>query len=376
MTKGLRPDIWMLAGLGAAAAGVVTWLIVRGMGGGASPLVAVPSDAFMVVSVDVVALARSPLGETVMAQLKDEAAARADAVLGVDSITSTCGFDPLPSLRAMAVALPEESSGDAERGDFGVAVAGTFSKDSLATCARAVVSRRGGEPTTKQVGSFTVISDARSPGGAEMAYRDGGPYLVGRGGWLLRMIDAADGRTLSVLEKKEEGHARLRDELKAHDTDAEAIVATAILPRNLRERLEGEIARESKGAKAMEGVLGVSAAALGLHAGRAHEEARLAGELHCDSVAACEAVSTLILHTRLLWSGNLGYRLFGLGPLIDNLQVHAEPTRTSLYIGTRASADDLAAMLDRALKASPKKPSAPEIRGASEPLPGAPDAGK
>ena len=59
--------------------------------------------------------------------------------------------------------------------------------------------------------------------------------------------------------------------------------------------------------------------------------------------AACDAVSTFILHTRLGWSGNLGYRLFGLGPLIDNLEVQRAPTpgaanasETSLFVQTRA----------------------------------------
>jgi hypothetical protein len=266
-------------------------------------------------------------------------------------------------------------TGDADRGDFGIAAAGTLSKDALAGCAKAVIAKRGGEAITRQTGTFTVVSDAKTPGGAEIAYRDGGPYLVGRGVWLTRMIDAADGRIPSTLSAKGNAHEALRAELASRDTDAEAVRATALLPRALRERLGGEVALEPKGNKAMEGVLGVSGAALGLHAGRAHEDARLVAELRCDSGAACESVSTLILHTRLLWSGNLGYRLFGLVALIDNLQVQPDAARTSLYIGTHAPADDLAAMLERALKAAPKKSRSAEIIAAGRPSQVAADAG-
>ncbi len=388
----LRTDVVALVALGAAAAAAIFFLIVRSSGGSANPLEAVPADSFMVVSVDVVSLAQSPLGEAVLTQLKDQAGARAESMLGVDSVTATCGFDPLPHLRAIAVAVPEGpggasgregQTGEAERGDFGIAASGTFSKDALAGCARAILAKRGGTAATRQVGSFTVISDARTPGGAELAYRDGGPYLVGRGIWLTRMIDAADGRTASVASASGNSHAQLRAELATHDADAEAIRATALLPQALRERLQGEVAPagvgnnggERKGNAAMAGVLGVSAAAVGLHAGRPHEDARLVAELHCDTASACEAVSTLILHARLGWSGNLGYRLFGLGPLIDNLEVHAEGARTSLYIGTHASADDLATMVGRALHppAAKKSPLA-DASAATSPTPPAPRA--
>jgi hypothetical protein len=380
MPKGPRTDVLTLAALGAAAALGIGFLIVRGAGGGATnPLAAVPADSFLVVTVDIASLAQSPLGETLVGQLKGEAGARAGTILGVDSITETCGFDPLPHLRAIAIAVPEGG----ERGDFGIAASGTLTKDALASCARAVLAKRGGEASTRQEGSFTVVSDARTPGGAEVAFRDGGPYLVGRGIWLTRMIDAADGRTASTLSASNDTHAALRADLKTRDVDAEALRATAILPHDLRERLQGELARETSQTaashgdkssppankatanKTMEGVLGVSAVALGIHAGRPHEDTRLVAELRCDSDAACDAVSTFILHTRLGWSGNLGYRLFGLGPLIDNLQIQHPPSpggsasANVLYVQTRTSTDDLVKIIDRVLRpTAPAKPNA------------------
>jgi hypothetical protein len=389
MAKAPRTDVMVLAAIGLAAALGIAFLIVRTPGAGADPLAAVPADSFMVVSIDIAALAQSPLGEAIVGELRGDGGAHAEALLGVDSIATTCGFDPLPHLRAIAIAIPEGQAGDAERGDFGVAASGTLTKDALASCAKAVIAKRGGQPTTRQAGSFTVVADGRSgAAGAEVAFRDGGPYLVGRGAWLARMMDAADGRVPSTLSAAGDAHAALRADLTARDMDAEAFRATALLPRGLRERLEHETALESSGDKhegdkmnLMEGVLGVSAAALGVHAGRPHEDTRFVAELRCDSDGACDAVSTLILHTRLRWSGNLAYRMLGLGPLIDNLEVKpgSGASPPSLIVTTRAPADDLAKLIDRLLRPSsppsPRKPK-PLPPVIDEVFPARPDAGR
>jgi hypothetical protein len=389
MTKAPRTDVVVLAALALAAALGIALLVLRSPGAGADPLAAVPADSFMVVSIDIAALAQSPLGEAIVGELRSDGGAQAEALLGVDSIAATCGFDPLPHLRAIAIAIPEGHAGDAERGDFGVAASGTLTKDALASCAKAVIAKRGGQPATRQAGSFTVVADGRSGGaGAEVAFREGGPYLVGRGAWLARMIDAADGKVPSTLSAAGDGHAALRADLTTRDTDAEALRITALLPRGLRERLQHEMALEGEGSSGdkrvgekmnlMEGVLGVSSAALGVHAGRPHEDTRVIAELVCDSAAACDAVSTLILHTRLRWSGNLAYRMLGLGPLIDNLEVQ-HPAGAPLIVRTRAPADDLAKLLDRLLRptspAGPRRPK-PLPPGIDEVFPARPDAGR
>ena len=372
MIKAPRGDVIALAALASVAALGIAFMIVRGSRTGADPLEAVPADSFMVVSIDVASLAQSPLGEA----LVGEGGTRAGTLLGVDSIAATCGFDPLPHLRSIAIAIPE---GEGERGEFGVAASGTLARAALAACAKSVIAKRGGEATERQAGSFTVVSDGRVPGGAEVAFREEGPDLVGRGAWLGRMIDAADGRVRSTRSASNDTHALLRAHLAAHDLDAAAVVATAIVPREVRQKVEHEIALEAREGdhpnKLMEGVLGVSAAALGVHAGRAQEDTRFIAELQCDSEAACDAVSTLILHTRLGWSGNLAYRLLGLGPLIDNLTVRREGT--SLFVTTRIPAGDLAKILDRALQSGPPKPNAkPVPLPANEIFPAKLDAGR
>ena len=94
----------------------------------------------------------------------------------------------------------------------------------------------------------------------------------------------------------------------------------------------------------------------------------MVAELRCDAQSACDAVRTLVLHLRLGWSGNLAYRFLGLGPLIDGLTVEpAPPPAVALVAQTRAPADDLAKLLDRALRSGPAPTK-------SKPIP--PDAGE
>jgi hypothetical protein len=353
-----RFDVLALSALGLAAAAGIGALIVRSAHSAVDPLSAVPTGAFLVLSVDVAALAESPLGGA----LVGDAGSRAQS-LGTGDIAATCGFDPLPHLRKIAFAVPEGTPATGERGDFGVAVSTTLAKDVLVSCAKALVAKRGGEATTHQVGSFTVVSDARSASAPELALRDGGPVLLGKGDWLAKMIDAADGRAPSTLTAPSDPHAALRAELAAKDRDAEAVRLTMLLPQELRASLEAELAANSKddrSAKTMDSVLAVSAAALAVHAGRPGDDTRVLAELRCDAAPACDAVSTLLLHTRLRFSGNLGYRLFGLGPLIDNFKVEKEGA--TLVLGTHEPSEDVAKLVDRALAAgapSPAKPAPP-----------------
>ena len=77
-----------------------------------------------------------------------------------------------------------------------------------------------------------LLSDGAEPQGAALAVRDGGPYLVGRGPWLAHMVDVVDGKAPSVASSA--GHEALRANLAREDGGADAIVVTAILPRDPR----------------------------------------------------------------------------------------------------------------------------------------------
>lgn len=144
---------------------------------------AAPDDAWLVLTVDVAAA--RPLLELLLQSGGGFAGVTRAAGLG--SLSGACGFDPVPHIRELMVAMPEGG----ERGDFGVAFSADLTVEQLARCARKAIGARGGTPSTGARGGFVVIGDASAPDQARLAYRDGGPFLVGRGAWLGAIIDAA-----------------------------------------------------------------------------------------------------------------------------------------------------------------------------------------
>ena len=362
MSKGPRTDVLALAGLGAAAAIGIGLLILRSMGGGRTRSRRFRPTRSSVASIDVASLAQSPLGEVIVRELRGDSGARAGTLLGVDSIAATCGFDPLPLLRAIAVAIPEGG----ERGDFGVAASGVFTKDALAACAKAVIAKRGGEASTRQAGSFTVVSDARSGGCGDGVPRRGS--LPRRARHVAHADDRRGGRAdpLDSRPPAARGTRRLRVELATRDPgrrgdrrDGDPPTRPSRPPpardgprvASERERWNsGNSGNSGHGERRPRRWKGSSASprprSLSTPAARTRTRASSPSSA-ATARAACGVVSTLILHTRLIWSGNLGYRLFGLGPLIDNLEVR-RARATSLFVQTHAPADDLAKMVERA----------------------------
>ena len=348
-------DVAILGSLAAAGALLVAWLVVHGgAGGGGSALGAVPEDAFLVLSVDVRALGASPLAEAVVGK---NGGGAGGGLMGVDAITESCGFNPLFRLREIVAAVPEGG----ERGDFGVAATGDLSKDELTRCAEKLITKRGGTPVVATAGTFTVVSDgedARGDTTPKVAFRSGGPFLLGRGAWLTRMIDTTERRVPSIEKSAE--HASLRRALQAADPMARAVVASAVLPKSLRDRLKAEMAAEAslgnaRGVDAMAGVLGVASAGLALHAGKTGEDTTLLAELRCETDAACAEVKKLIEKQRFAWSRDFGIRLFGLGPLVDNLAVETASGSgggSALHVKTRGPTAELARALEHALSPS------------------------
>jgi hypothetical protein len=318
----------------------------------------VPVDSFLVATLDVRALAESPIGEAIAGE-KGE---RTGALFGVDSIAATCGFDPLPHVRSIALTVPEGET----HGDLGFAATGDLASSALESCAKAVIAKRGGHATARQSGSFTVVSSDDAKSGA-LAFRDGGPFLAGSGAWLEAMIDATEGRRSSMASAGADAHQVLRADLATREPGGAALVASAIVPRDLRDRVRGEMENAGDATKlgpSIDGVLAVASVGLALHAGRAGEDTRVTLEVRCDgdaAEAACEKVEKMVLHFRLGWSGDLRLRLVGLGPLIDGLET--QRTGATLLVRAHAPASDLAHALSRvASMQSRGKPGPPSTR--------------
>jgi hypothetical protein len=326
---------WYLlaAGLAGAVAVVLGLRAARAPSPARGVLQAAPADAWLVVTADVVAA--RPLLEPFFRSAGGLSTATRAAGLG--SITAACGFDPVEHLRELMVAAPEGG----ERGDFGIAFSVDLTKDELASCARKAIAARGGSPSTTTRGDYAVIGDESDPGQARLAYRDRGPFLVGRGAWLDAMIDAAASRGARAPAR----HLAMRATLAPPSGPPRALVLTALLPKSLRDRLRASEAEAGAAASAaFEGVLGVEEAGAAVTASDTTTAIEVA--LRCETAAACLDVKELIEKGRRALAGDFAVRLLGFGPLVDSLIIDST-VPAALGIRTRAPTGDLAEALAR-----------------------------
>jgi hypothetical protein len=325
----LSPRRQYAAFLGLVAAALVAAFALGRRRVRGDVLAAVPRDAWLLATVEVEALRTSPLAQAF-------AGAGGVTIPGLGRLSDACGFEPLARLTQVALVAPETE------GDFGVAFAGDFGKGELSRCAEKVLRARGGQPSTEVRGSFTVVVDASEPKRARLAYRDGGPFLVGRGPWLSTMIDAVDGKA----DRARPELLALRASLSKAPPLARAIVVTALLPRAMRDRLRAEI-ESGAGApgEAYAAVLSVDRAGLAVATGAAGSTTYLGAEVHCESPEACGEVKRLVEQRRSAASASPALRLLGLGPAIDSLSVEAHgPTLTAT---AQAPTDDLSRLATR-----------------------------
>jgi hypothetical protein len=188
------------------------------------------------------------------------------------------------------------------------------------------------------------------------------------------MMDAWSGKAASAREN--EAHAALRGVLlsKGNGRPA-AIVATAILPRALRDRLKREMGVElgvqaegaDGGVAAMAGVLGVETAGVAVVLGTGSEDSSAAADFRCESAAACLEVKKLIEKQRLALSGDLGLRLIGLGPLADSMTLDAHDRE--LTVSTHAPTEAIALGLQHVLDARAQKAARAAVQPSAPPPP-------
>ena len=326
------------------------------------PFDAAPRDSFLVATVNLAELRRSPLHDVLFG--KDSSSRQggpaaempvlAAKALGIGKLADACGFDPLTRVERLAVAVPEEG----DKGELGMAARVTVTRDELATCTNNLAVQRGGKVATKDVGSFVVVEDsagAEEAARPRLAYGRGGLLVVGRGAWFDAMLAAADGKKPGAREAR--AHVAMRSSLTSRDGwRSPTVLISALLPRSLRDRLKGEMTAEvspdgtpaDSSQSIMSGVLGVSGVGLALRAGTSGGTIDAAVELVCDTEDGCAAVEKLILKKRLDWSKELTLRLVGFGPMLDSIEVKRDGARLRVTAG--AAADALASTIDRVLR--------------------------
>ena len=364
--------IGMIA-VGGAAVAFVIFGGLRNLGrtGLSDPFDAIPKSSFIAATVDFAELRRSPLYDVVFGKEAPGIDPMRRA-LGVGAVSEACGFDPISRVQRFAVAVPEEG----ERGEFGVAARVEVTRDELEKCTHALADKRGGRAETRDIGSFVVLETASTGTGVRprLAYGGGGLLVVGKGTWFETMLGAADHNKPGLRDAAE--HVALRTSLTGRDGFKNpTLLATAILPRSLRERLKGEMGAElgaqDNSSAAMAGVLGVSAVGIALEVGGPGKNIDASIELTCDGSDACDAVEKLVQKKRKEWSGDLTLRMIGFGPLLDSFDVKREGTR--LRATASANGDALAATVERVLKLRARRAAAdgppPGLPGSPRPKP-------
>jgi hypothetical protein len=331
------------------------------------PLGAVPKESFLVARVDVPTLRASPLYAAV---LGEEGPSKA---LGLDEITRGCGFDPITRVDELVLAIPE---GEA-KGTFGLAAKVRIDESELATCAERLTAARGAKTTPKVVGTFHVLEQEKGERSAPgLAFREGGLLVVAEGSWLTSMLAAAEGTHPRALVK--DLHADLSNTL---ENDPQLVrptlLATAVLPTSLRERLKVELSHELSAAPAggtnedtpeaiMSAVLSVSAAGLAISA-HPGEELVARAELVCETETAAKVLGRLVERKRFGWSKDIALRLVGLGSAVDSIVV--EPHGPGLTVKLHAPIEDLSRGIARVLEYGKKKVSPPESAPPRRPVP-------
>jgi len=276
---------------------------------------AIPAGAFLVVTMDLSGLRTSPLAKEL------------GTFREVSEVAQRCGFDPIERAKTVAIGVPEKPDGV-----FGIAVTSDLTRDELAHCADRVMSARGASPHITEKNGWALLEqdavvEAMAPKG-RIAYRDGAPLLVARGDYLASMQSALDGKTPRALGEADAEHAALRKSAEAH-SNAPLLLATAVLPKSLRDKLkkelEAEAAAEPGGVatETMNAVLSVSSVAVAISS-RASNDLDLFAELRCESESACVTVRDFIDKKRKALAKQAGVRFIGLGALLDALvlEVH------------------------------------------------------
>ncbi len=296
---------------------------------------AIPQGAFLFVTLDLVKLRESPLA-TELSSLRE-----------VNDDSRECGFDPIARAKSIAIGVPEKPDGV-----FGLAITHDLAEADLAKCAERVMSIRSAPPRFTQHGSWTVLeqegilSEATRP---KIAYRDGSPLLVARGDYLATMQGALDGT--SPRAETDSEHAALRKVATGAAHGNAIVVATAVLPKSLRDRLKNEMSEETGASETktatMNAILSVRALALSI---AAHgDDLDLFAELECETDAACATLRDFLEKRRKTIAAEPAARFAGVSAILDAARI--EKHGPSLNVTVSAPESEMARAV-RAIYAS------------------------
>jgi hypothetical protein len=180
-------------------------------------------DAALLLTLDVIALGRSPWGRTVLAGLAELAGSGAG---------QRCASEQLARARRISLAVPAESP-SADSFDVGLVFEGSFEEDAAIGCAAALVEARRGVPTLSTLNDFRVLRDRQGAG--ELAVRDDGPLILSGGTYFRELVERAGRNPPRDASVRERLHGALR-----RKAGPAPLIATWVLPPAWLERWLGE----------------------------------------------------------------------------------------------------------------------------------------
>jgi len=331
MTTRRRNVLVLLAVL--ALGGIGAWLLAPAVRD-RTAVEAIPSGAFLVVTIDFEKARDSALARD-LAQLAD-----------VGEMQELCGFDPVSHVRTLAVGVPEKPDGV-----FGIAFTHDLSEDDLGKCAQRMMSLRSATPRFTQRGSWTVLEQEGAIAEAtraKIAYRSGSPVLVARGDYLATMQSALDGQTARA--ESDGDHEKLRKAARAHQ--GTIAIATAVLPKSIRDRIKNEMEGETSPDKnastdprsgtsrtaTMTAILAVRA--LTVSVATRHDDVDVFAELACENEGACATLREFLDRKRKSIVQEPAARFAGIGAILDG--AHVEANGASLDVTLSGSESEMA----------------------------------
>ena len=296
-----------------------------------SPLSILPPGSAFVLSTDLRALARAPLGAFIAERLGRSA--------GTSKLTRACGFDPITRLDQLALAVPSAGLAAQEHPeDFGIVASGRFSVAEITRCATTAITARGGEVIRTKLGSFDSVRDRKASG--EIAARDG-LLIVSGGSYFRELLDSAEGNAAALAagdprEASDTRHAELRRALGSG-----AVLATWLLGEGWFARVAGE---DTNARLSPLSALKTVAARIDVE-----QNAELLVLLDCIDSDGARRIASLLGELRLALSG------FPLDPTLVKLAARITVTRTEarLKLALSLNQAELSAVLDLLLAVAP-----------------------
>lgn len=299
-----------------------------------SPLDALPSDSFAILTVDADAMRKSSLAPTFHEYVRQFA-----------RLPAGCNVDLSERTTEAALAVAEGKP------ELGLALSGQLTEAELLSCKAAFEKvESGAAPSSKATesdhGSFHVSKSTQFGKQLYIAWSRRGPLTLGIGAFTERMLDAVDGKVARVgAGIPGDVHGELRAALKARAKTRIGAMFTALPTAKLRADFADYVPLGSF-LERVKPLTTISAFGIALAPGIKDGEAELLAEARCDDEALCEKVKELVLRQRFEVGKNFAVRLGGFGPLIDQLTVERSGKHLTLH--THDSAEAIARNLAQA----------------------------